>query len=109
MDRAKVSIELLLILVVLGTAMFLAIPKKAFANAGINQELSFEGKIVTAAGINVPDGTYNMQFQIYTGCTDNIGTGCTSVWSENWLVGTSPVTFSSGTFQANLGSITALD
>jgi hypothetical protein len=82
-------------------------PSTASATAGIEQELSFEGKIVTSAGLNIPDGSYNMEFKIYTGCTNNTGTGCTAVWTEDWLVGSSPVTFTSGTFQAALGSVTA--
>src|ERR1017187_5631485 len=86
-------------------------PHPAAAATGINPELSFEGKIVTSAsGTNLPDGTYNMEFQIYTGCTNNTGSGCTSVWTENYFdTGTNVggVTFTSGTFQVNLGSITA--
>jgi hypothetical protein len=90
-----------------GLSMTLFFPGHSAASSGIEQELSFEGKIVTSAGINIPDGTYNMQFNIYTGCTNNTGAGCTSVWSENYLVGGTPVTFTSGTFQVNLGSQTA--
>lgn len=85
-------------------------PHSAAAATGINPELSFEGKIVTSAsGTNIPDGTYNMEFQIYTGCTNNTGSGCTSVWTENYLdtgLNVGGVTFTSGTFQINLGSIT---
>jgi hypothetical protein len=78
------------------------------AATGINPELSFEGKIVTAAGINIPDGTYNIEFTIYTGCTNNTGSGCTTAWTEDYLdtgTNTGGVTFNSGTFQVNLGSI----
>ena len=68
--------------------------------------MSFEGKVVTAAGINVPDGTYNMEFKIYAGGTAS--GGGTLNWTEDWLVSNSQaVTFTSGTFQVNLGSITA--
>lgn len=84
---------------------------KAFA--AINQDLSFEGKIVTSTGTNITDGTYNVEFSIYTGCTSEptSSTGCTSVWKEDYLTSnttyatTVPVTFTSGTFQVNLGSI----
>ena len=95
------ALLLLLIIVVLllGTI-------KIFAATGINQELSFEGKIVGNSGINIPDGSYNVEFQIYTGCTSNTGTGCTSVWKEDYLVSNSQaVNFSSGIFQVNLGSV----
>jgi hypothetical protein len=81
----------------------------ANATAGINQELSFEGKVVNASGINIADATYNMEFKIYTGCTNNTGTGCSTVWTEDWLVGSSQggIAFTSGTFQVNLGAATA--
>lgn len=71
-----------------------------------NSTISFEGKITTSTGTNIPDSSYNMEFKIYTGCTNNTGTGCTNIWTEDWLIGASnPVVFSSGTFQVNLGAI----
>src|ERR1700676_2568504 len=77
---------------------------KSSATTGINQEISFEGKIVTAAGINIPDGNYNVEFNIYTGCSNEPtnNTGCTQTWTEDWLVSGGAghyVTFTSGTFQ----------
>ena len=51
----------------MGLALFGA--GTAHATAGINQELSFEGKIVNSTGQNIPDGTYNMEYRIYTGCS----------------------------------------
>ncbi len=79
------------------------------AIAAGNPEISFEGKVVTAAGVNVPDGTYAMEFKIYTGCTNEPtnSTGCSAVWTEDYTGAAQLVTFTSGTFQVNLGSITA--
>ncbi len=78
----------------------------ASAATGINPELSFEGKVVNSSGINIADGTYNMEFKIYAGGTAT--GGGTLDWTEDWLVSAGKgVTFTSGTFQANLGSITA--
>ena len=79
------------------------------ASTGINQDLSFEGKIVNGSSINIPDGTYNMEFKLYdasTGCTPTTGSGCHLSWTEDWLVGSSEggITFSSGTFEVNLGA-----
>ncbi len=90
--------------------VFLSTPKQANATAGINQELSFEGKVVTSAGINIPDGTYNMEFKIYnaaTTCTPSTGSGCTLAWTEDYLVGSAEggITFTSGTFVVPLGSV----
>jgi hypothetical protein len=92
---------------VLALSVFVMFSSRPALAAG-NSQLSFEGKIVTNAGVNVPDGNYNMEFKIYTGCTNDTGTGCTTVWTEDWLVGSSPVTMTSGTFQVNLGSICPL-
>jgi hypothetical protein len=81
-------------------------PVHTAATTGINQEVSFEGKIVSASGINIPDGTYNTEFKIYAGGTAT--GGGTLRWTEDYLVSAShAVTFTSGTFQVNLGSITA--
>jgi hypothetical protein len=89
------------------TSVFIASalhPSIASATAGIEQEMSFEGKIVTSAGLNIPDGNYNMEFKVYTGCTNNTGTGCTLAWTEDYLVSNSDgVSFTSGTYQVNLG------
>ena len=77
------------------------------ATAGINKEMSFEGKVTTTAGTNIPDGTYNVEFKIYSGGTQT--GGGTLVWTEDWLVGNAQgIKFTSGTFQANLGSIASL-
>lgn len=113
MNRVRVSTYLVFTLVVLGAALFLVIPKEAFASPGINQELSFEGKIVNTSGTNIADGTYNMEFIIYSGCSaaqpgpSPNNTGCAAQWTEDYLVGGSGqagVAFSSGTFQVNLGT-----
>jgi hypothetical protein len=88
-----------------------ASPRSASASTGIEPYLSFEGKIVTSAsGINIPDGNYNMEFKIYdasTGCTPTTGSGCHLSWTEDWLVSGGAghyVTFTSGTYQVNLGT-----
>ncbi len=75
------------------------------AAAGINQQLSFEGKIVDSGGQNIPDGTYNMEFKIYQDGNSS-GSGSTLKWTEDHLIGgTGGVTFTSGTFQVNLGAV----
>jgi hypothetical protein len=35
------------------------------AATGINSQLNFQGRLLTASGAVVPDGDYNMQFKIY--------------------------------------------
>ena len=59
----------------------------ANATAGINQQINFQGRLLTASGATVPDGYYNLQFKIYQ---DGTGTaagnpGGTLKWTESWL------------------------
>lgn len=97
----------LLLFSVIGCLVSLALPSpKASAATGINPTLSFVGKVVNSNGTNVPDGTYNMEFKIYQDGT-NTGSGSTLEWTEDYLVGGTPVTISNGTFQVNLGALTS--
>jgi len=84
---------------------FLIIKPIAFAASGINEIINFQGKIVTASGVNIPNGTYNMEFKIYAGGTDT--GGGTLDWTEDYLVGGSGggIAFSGGTFDVGLGSV----
>lgn len=98
-------------ILVFGLFLVYFLPGQTDATTGINQEMSFEGKIVNSSGLNIADNSYNMEFNVYTGCTNEPtnNTGCTSVWTEDWLVhNAQAVPFTSGTFQANLGSIFSL-
>ncbi len=90
------------------------LPARTYATAGINSQLSFEGKIVNSSGVNIADGTYNMEFKIYRDGNSS-GTGSTLLWTEDYLVAgstgmpsTGGVTLTSGTYQVNLGSICVL-
>ena len=89
---------------------FLIIKPIVFAATGINELINFQGKIVTlSGGVNIPDGTYNAEFKIYSGGTDT--GGGTLDWTEDYLVGGSGVgvAFSSGTFDVPLGSVCSFD
>lgn len=84
------------------------------AATGINQQLTFQGKVVNSSGVNLADGTYDMEFKIYQDGNSS-GTGSTLMWTEDYLVpgstgmpSTGGVTVSGGTFNVNLGSICAL-
>src|ERR1700722_13024283 len=92
-----------LFLGLLGALTLLTAP--AYATGGINPSISFEGKIVNNNGTNITDGTYNMEFKIYSG-TSNVGTGDTLLFTEDWLVGSTQggVELSSGTYEVNLGT-----
>ncbi len=86
----------------------------AAAGTGINQTINFQGKLVNTDGTNIPDGTYNMEFKLYTGGNGCVGGGSSpcsgsNVWTEDWLNNNSQgVSVSAGIFQVNLGSITSL-
>lgn len=86
----------------------------AVAAPGINKQINFQGKLVNTNGTNIANGTYNLEFKIYTG-----GTGCVSggsspcggtlAWTEDRLRNNSDgVVVTDGIFQVNLGSVTSL-
>lgn len=102
----------LLIIGFVVAATFNAVP--AQAATGINKQLSFQGKVVNASGVNLADGTYDMEFKIYQDGNSS-GSGSTLKWTEDYLVSgstgmpsTGGVTITSGTFNVSLGSICAL-
>ncbi len=107
MGKVRGKTLVLFWLAILGVVVVWFSPSKVFATSGINQQLSFEGKVDTSAGVNIPNGTYNMEFKIYSGGTAT--GGGTLEWTEDYLVGGSGggVTFNGGTFQVNLGSVCA--
>src|SRR4051812_37619100 len=62
------------VVLVAGAALFSGFGTgPAVAATGINKQINFQGKLVNTNGTNVPDGTYNVEFKLYTG-----GNGCVS-------------------------------
>jgi hypothetical protein len=55
---------ILIMAVLLGSAFFVA-SHPVHATAGINQQINFQGRLLTSSGATVPDGFYNIQFKIY--------------------------------------------
>lgn len=89
------------------TTLFLS--SAAFASPGVNQTLSFQGRLLTGSGSVVPDGYYNMQFKIYqdgTGTTAG-DTGGTLKWTENYVNNNADggVQVKDGFFSVPLGSV----
>jgi len=81
------------------------------ASATVNRQINFQGKIVNkTGGTNITNGTYNMQFKIYSGGDGVPGGGDeTLLWTESRLRNSSQgVVFADGVFQVNLGSVTTL-
>ncbi len=82
----------------------------SYAAPGVNQTLSFQGRLLRSNGGVVPDGHYNIQFNLYQ---DGSGTtagnpGGTLRWTETYTNngGTSGVEVRNGVFSVNLGSKT---
>lgn len=80
------------------------------AAPGVNQTISFQGRLLTSAGAPVPDGFYNIQFKIYQdGTGAAVGNpGGTLKWTESFINngGTNGVKVSNGYMSVNLGSVT---
>lgn len=72
----------------------------SFAEAAINKEINYQGKLTTSDNIAVTNGTYNMQFRLYN-------TGGAVLWTET-RTGGDRVQITSGLFSVMLGEISSL-
>ena len=72
------------------------------AATGINQTVTFQGKVVNSDGTNVTDGDYDFVFSMYT-----VSTSGSAIWTET-RTGANQVTVTDGIFSVALGEITAL-
>lgn len=100
---------LLTLFVALTTTLFFA--DVSLAAPGINQKMSFQGRLLTSSGGLVPDGRYNMQFKIYeggSGAAANNPDGSLS-WTESYVNNNANqgVVIKNGYFSVELGSRTA--
>lgn len=81
------------------------------AGTGINQQINFQGRLLTASGATVPDGYYNLEFKIYqdgTGSTAG-NPGGTLKWTESWLnQGGNGVMVKNGYMSVQLGALSPL-
>lgn len=82
------------------------------AEAGVNQALSFQGRLLSSSGAVVPDGHYNIQFKIYqdgdgTQADDTGGTNGALKWTETYANNSSNagVEVKDGFFSVELGSL----
>ncbi|HET7528743.1 MAG TPA: right-handed parallel beta-helix repeat-containing protein, partial [Candidatus Saccharimonadales bacterium] len=95
----------------LGLSVFLAVfvaAAPAVQAATTSSTLNFQARLLNNLGGIVPDGTYNIDFKLYTAdsTTGTVGT-CTGscVWEET-RTGASKVQVIDGYFSVNLGSVT---
>lgn len=100
---------LLTLCVALITTLFFGVihSPTSYAAPGINQTISFQGRLLDTNGSPVPEGYYNIQFKIYQ---DGTATGGGAPkWTETYINnnGTNGVYVKNGYFSVSLGSLTA--
>jgi hypothetical protein len=79
----------------------------AVTSAAVNNQISFQGKLVNSDGTNVTNNNYSIRFRIYTDPSADAANPCIAnscVWEETQV--SVPVT--DGTFYVALGSVTSL-
>ncbi len=86
--------------------------------ADFNEQINYQGKLTNASGVAVPDGSYNLRFQLCTGST--CAAGGDPIWTETHCYspdsgvtcdgsGTDQrISVTSGLFSILLGSIRSL-
>src|SRR5580698_8132725 len=93
-----------------------SIPIAQATTPGTNS-INYQGRLLTNAGAVVADGTYNMEFRIYSGGTGtaqfnggSYGSPTGLVWTEDYLDGQASggIAVKNGYFSVNLGSVCAL-
>ncbi len=83
-------------------AMFSFFAFGSIASADINQQINYQGKLTNNAGVSVSDGTYNMEFKLYT-----VSSGGSPVWTETRTSG-DKVQVTNGLFSVMLGEVTSI-
>ncbi|MEI6281048.1 MAG: hypothetical protein WCP17_03570, partial [bacterium] len=74
----------------------------SISQAAINKQINYQAKLTGNSGVAVTNGTYNMEFALYTALS-----GGTAIWTEA-RTGLNKVQVTSGLFSVLLGEITTL-
>ncbi len=98
--KAIISV-VLLIAVSIQVASFI-LPQTHQAQAAINLQINYQGKLTNTSDVAVANGDYNMEFILY-----DAPSGGTTLWTET-RTGANKVTVTNGLFSVMLGSVTAL-
>ncbi len=93
--KKKISVVFLVLLIVFSISY-------SATNAAFNKQINYQGKLTTSVGVAVANGTYNMEFKLYT-----VSSGGTAVWTET-RTGADKVQVTSGLFSVLLGEVTSL-
>lgn len=82
--------------------IFVFILSFSFSQAAFNKQINYQGKLTNASGVAVTNGTYNMEFALYT-----VSTGGTAIWTET-RIDANRVQITSGLFSVLLGEVQTL-
>jgi hypothetical protein len=95
--RKQAILVVACLLVPLGTLLGFVAPNTA--QAATSTTITFQGRLLTSTGTTVPDGSYNMQFNLYT-----VSSGGSTQWTDTRLVSaTQGIVLKNGYFSVNLG------
>ena len=88
--------------------LYIVVIAAAFATvahaATFNPQINYQGKLAGTSNIAVPDGSYNIEFKLYTSPT---GATTSALWTEDDLVaGGQGISVKNGLFSVMLGSTT---
>lgn len=110
-SNINIKIYIYSILLLVGCVFLFVVPKVG-AGEGINQQINFQGRLLTAEGATVPDGFYNIEFKIYQdGDGQSVGNVTGSPvgvlkWTEDHLNANSQgVMVKNGYLSVQLGSV----
>ncbi len=80
---------------------------KIHNSIGVNEQINYQGRLLTNTGAVVPDGTYNVEFKIYQDGDGVLGGGDETIkWTET-RTGGNKVLVKNGYFSVYLGAVTA--
>jgi hypothetical protein len=74
----------------------------SISEAAINKQINYQGKLTTASGVAVTNGTYNMEFALYT-----VASAGTAIWTETRTT-TDKGQVTNGLFSVLLGEVNPL-
>ena len=101
--RVLIAVIILSVITVVGAYFY---QSKATAAAGVNEQINYQGRLLTNTGAVVPDGNYNIEFKIYQDGNGVLGGGDeTLLWTES-RVGGNQVLVRNGYFSIYMGSVT---
>jgi len=106
---AKMMMALILLVVPIVTAAWVVFDFSSLnttqAASGINQQITYQGKLANSSGTYVSSASYNFKFELY-----DAATGGNVLWTEFWTATSSAgvVTITNGIFSVPLGTSTSL-